>query len=392
MKKLIPILLGAFFISFLSGCYSAKKSYERGDYDLAIQLSAKKLRKKPDDQKTIDILVNSWEISNRIDKEDLTRQLGSSNPDWESIFGIYKRLDNRQRVVMQLPKLKPSNPQTNVDFVFEDYTSALNNAKQNAIQKLTTLGDEYLSRGDRFNARIAYDNYMKAYSYDNSNFSIKTKADQAFLMGLTHVLIQVAPTAQVNLPENFIRQSLDKKWSNLESNWLRLHNVFQGNFVYHYFTDVLINSVIVTPERVVETSYVDTKKIEDGWEYVKNGDGSIRTDSLGNKLKQPVYRDITCIVKKYTMTKEASINGTLLIYASNSDQRFANDPVFGNFVFSYSYGLAQGDSRALSQASRDLVNRQPMPFPNNNDITMSASTNFGNAIYDKVNQYKSVFQ
>ena len=143
---------------------------------------------------------------------------------------------------------------------------------------------------------------------------------------------------------------------------------------------------------MVETSYVDTKKIEDGWEYVKNGDGSIRTDSLGNKLKQAVYRDITCIVKKYTMTKEASINGTLLIYASNSDQRFANDPIFGNFIFSYSYGLAQGDSRALSQASRDLVNRQPMPFPNNNDITMSASANFGNAIYDKVNQYKSVFQ
>lgn len=392
MKKILPVTIGICLLLFLGSCYSAKKSYEKGNYDQAISLAAKKLRKKPDDQKTIEILVNSWEIANKIDKDDLNRQLNSSNPDWESIFQIYSRLDNRQRTVMQLPKLKPSNPQTNVDFVFEDYSSALNNAKQNAIQKLIAQGDEAIAMGDRFNARKAYDYYIKAYGYDNANTQVKLKADNAYLQGLTHVLIQAAPSGQIIIPENFISQSLNKKWNNLESTWLRLHNVFQGNFVYHYYVDVLINNVQISPDRVVETSYVDTKKIEDGWEYAKNPDGSVRTDSLGNKIKIPVYRDITATVRKYTMTKEATINGTVVIYGTESDNKFANDPIFATNQFNYSYGTATGDTRALSQASLDLVNRKPALFPSSNDLILGASNNFGNAIYDKVNQNKKAFK
>lgn len=392
MKKLLPFFLGLFFITILGGCYSAKQSYERGDYDKAIQLAAKRLRKKPDDQKTIEILVNSWEISNRIDKEDLNRQLSSSSPDWDKIFTIYKKLDDRQRVVMQLPKLKPENKKTNVNFEFEDYGTALSDAKQNAIQSLVNKGDDNISRGDRFSARIAYDSYTKAYGYDNSNSSIKGKADQAYLLGMTHILIQIAPANQIMLPDNFVRQCLDKKWTALESGWLRFHNIFQGNFVYHYFTDVLINSVVVSPEKIAETNYVDTKKIEDGWEYVKNGDGSVKTDSLGNKLKQPVYRDITCNVKKYTLTKTVTVNGIVSIYETTSDKKYANDAITSNFAFNYSYATASGDSRALSKTSQDLVSKKVVSFPTNNESIMSTSTIFGNAVYDKVNQYKSVFQ
>ncbi len=392
MKKLYPILLGIFFVAFLGGCYSAKKSYERGDYDMAITLAAKKLRKKPDDQKTIEILVNSWEISNRVDKDELNSQLSGSNPDWERVYALYKRLDDRQRIVMQLPKLKPESRHTNVDFVYEDYGSALNNAKQNAIDDLVKKGDEFLSKGDRFNARTAYDYYNKAYGYDNSNSSIKGKMDQSVAIGTTHMLVQVAAGSQVTLPENFIRDALNRKWTNLENNWLRIHNIFQGNFVYHYFTDVLINSVVVSPERVAETSYVDTKKIEDGWEYVKNGDGSVKTDSLGNKLKQPVYRDITSTVRKYTMTKDVVINGTVVIYGIDSDRKYANDAISGNYAFNYSYGTATGDSRALSTTSQSLINKKPVNFPTNNELIMNANTTFGNAVYDKVSQYKSVFQ
>jgi hypothetical protein len=268
----------------------------------------------------------------------------------------------------------------------------MNNSKQHAIDDLTKKGDDALALGDRFNARKAYDFYNKAYSYDNSNNAIKSKSDQAFLMSQTHILIQAAPANMVTLPENFIRQALDKKWSQLESGWLKFHNSFQGNLVYHYYTDVLINSVVVTPERVAETSYVDTKKIEDGWEYAKNSDGSVKTDSAGNKIKQTVYRDITCTVRKFTMTKEATVNGTVTIYGIDSDRKYANDAILSTYTFKYEYATASGDSRALSTTSQGLVNKKAIEFPVNNELILNASTNFGNFIYDKVNQYKSSFQ
>jgi hypothetical protein len=392
MKKLIHIFTAILFIAFVGSCESAKKAYENGRYDKAIQLAAKKLRKKPDDQKTIEVLVNSWEISNRVDKEDLNRQLTGSNPDWEQVFNLYKKLDARQRIVMQLPKLKPDNHRTNVDFQFEDYTAALDDAKQHAIEKLIKEGDGMMAMGDRFNARKAYDTYNKAFGYDPYNTSIKEKMDQSKLAGLTHILVQIAPAGQVSLPENFIRQALDKKWSALESTWTRIHTNYQANFTYHYYADVLLNQVTVSPEKVAETSFVETQKIEDGWEYARNQDGSYKTDTLGNKIKVTVYKDVSCTVKKITQSKETNMNGTVIIYGIDSDKKYCNDNISGSFTFVNVYATAKGDSRALSKTSQDLIGKKEMAYPTNADMLMNVCPNLGNAIYDKVNQYKSSFQ
>jgi len=391
MKKTLPILI--FILSvFIAGCQSAKKAYETGNYDKAIQLSAKRLRNKPDDQKTIDILVNSWEISNRVDKDELNRELSAGQPDWEKIHLLYKKLDNRQRIVMQLPELHPTNPQTNVEFVFEDYTAALDNSKQQAVNKLTLQGDELMAYGDRFNARKAYDMYNKAFGYDPYNNTVREKMSLAKDAGITYVLVQVAPTNQVNLPANFITQALNKRWSNLESTWIKIHSQFQNGITYHYYTDVLVNQANITPERIVENSYVETKKIEDGWEYARNQDGSYKTDSLGNKIKVPVYKDVTCTVIKKTQSRETNMTANIIIYAADSDTKYCNEYINTNYSFSNVFAVAKGDSRALSKTSQDLIAKKEVPFPTNNDMLMNASTNFGNSVYDKVNQYKSNFK
>lgn len=391
MKKTVPIFL--FILSlFIASCQSAKKAYESGNYDKAIQLSAKRLRNKPDDQKTIDILVNSWEISNRVDKEDLNHELSAGQPDWEKVYLLYKKLDDRQRVVMQLPELHPTNPQTNVEFVFEDYTAALDNSKQQAVDKLTKQGDELMAYGDRFNARKAYDFYNKAFGYDPYNSAVRDKMTTAKQAGMTYVLVQVAPTNQVNLPANFITQALNKTWSNLESSWIKIHSQFQNGITYHYYTDVLVNQAIVTPERIVETSYVDSKKIEDGWEYVRNQDGSYKLDSLGNKIKVIVYKDVTCTVLKRTQSRETNMTSTIVIYGTESSQKYCNESINTTYSFSNVYAVAKGDSRALSKTSQDLIAKKEVPFPSNMDMLMNASNNFGNSIYEKVNQYKSNFK
>ncbi len=391
MKKTIPVFI--FILSlFIAGCQSAKKAYENGNYDKAIQLSAKRLRNKPDDQKTIDILVNSWEIANRVDKDDLNRELSAGQPDWEKVYLLYKKLDNRQRIVQQLPELHPTNPQTNVEFVFDDYTAALDNAKQQAVDKLMKQGDELMAFGDRFNARKAYEIYNKAFGYDPYNTVLRDKMATSKDAGMTYVLVQLAPTNQVNLPENFIIQALNRTWTNLESTWIKIHNKYQSGLTYHYYTDVLVNQVNITPERVTETNYVDTKKIEDGWEYARNQDGSYKTDSLGNKIKVPVYKDVTCTIRKVTQSRETNLTANVIIYEYASQKKYCDEYINSNYSFSNVYGAAKGDSRALSKTSQDLIAKKEVPFPTNNDMLMNVCNNFGNSVYDKVNQYKSNFK
>ena len=57
MKKLFFLLI---IVVFASSCTSSRKYLELQQFDMAIQKSTKKLMKKPDNYKEIDILTRSW--------------------------------------------------------------------------------------------------------------------------------------------------------------------------------------------------------------------------------------------------------------------------------------------------------------------------------------------
>ena len=54
-------LLAALLV--LASCKTAKKMYEKGNYDEAVELAAKKLQKDPDDPKFRDIILSSYRFA-----------------------------------------------------------------------------------------------------------------------------------------------------------------------------------------------------------------------------------------------------------------------------------------------------------------------------------------
>ena len=67
MKKIVPFII--LLTVILSGCGSAKKQLERGNYDAAIDKAVKQLRKDPSDAKEIEILQRSYTVANDRDNE-----------------------------------------------------------------------------------------------------------------------------------------------------------------------------------------------------------------------------------------------------------------------------------------------------------------------------------
>ena len=57
--KLYITILSAFSL-FAFSCKTASKLYEKGNYDEAVELAAKKLQKDPKDPKLLDIINNSY--------------------------------------------------------------------------------------------------------------------------------------------------------------------------------------------------------------------------------------------------------------------------------------------------------------------------------------------
>src|SRR5690349_6997856 len=86
------------FISFaviLFSCKTAKKMYEKGNYDEAVALAAKKLQKKPSDPATLDILQNAYRFAVE-DHESRIRNNSNSNSDlrWEWNYNEYLQLQS----------------------------------------------------------------------------------------------------------------------------------------------------------------------------------------------------------------------------------------------------------------------------------------------------------
>ena len=90
--KLYTLLLaGISLIAF--SCKTASKLYEKGNYDEAVELAAKKLQKDPNDPKLLDIIRNSYSFAVN-DHESRIRSNSESNNElrWEWMYNEYASL------------------------------------------------------------------------------------------------------------------------------------------------------------------------------------------------------------------------------------------------------------------------------------------------------------
>lgn len=383
MKNSVPVFFAA-GLMFLS-CASARCYFEKHHYDRAIELSARKLRKNPSDQKHIDIIVEAYRIANEQDLHTISEiQREHNDRNWEKIYQTYLRLERRQKVIKMLPTLKPVNPLTNVEFEFHDYSLEIANSRDKAAENFYQEGLRYLQFGDRYSARKAYQYFQRAAGYNPSMPDIQQKIQQAYDASFTRVLVTVSNQSPRPVPvelEPYLRSINVQQFDN---NWIRYTWIDEKNIVYHYFVEIILTDALASTERTNQTIYTETKTIEDGWEWEKNPDGSIRTDSLGNKIKKIIYRDVIAKITKVEQIKEGSMRGVLMIYSTDDQQPIYNEPIYGSATFRNEYGFATGDNRALSQASLRLLQQKPMPFPADHDMIMMASQSFGNIVIDKL--------
>ena len=91
IKKIAPVIFILAII--LSGCGSSKKQLQKGNYDAAIDKAVKQLRKDPDDVKQIEILIQSYNVSNDQNNERIRFLKMEGRPDnWDEIYLNYKAL------------------------------------------------------------------------------------------------------------------------------------------------------------------------------------------------------------------------------------------------------------------------------------------------------------
>ena len=103
--KLYITILSAFSL-FAFSCKTASKLYEKGNYDEAVELAAKKLQKDPKDPKLLDIINNSYSYA-VTDHESRIHSLSLSTNEmrYESMYNEYLSLQRMYDAIYKVPSV-----------------------------------------------------------------------------------------------------------------------------------------------------------------------------------------------------------------------------------------------------------------------------------------------
>ena len=386
MRYLIFILT----ILFLQSCVSSKKLYQRGQYDSAIRKTVKKLRAKPDHSKSIYILEKSYNAANESNNNRIKFLKTDGNPQmWNEVFTLYSYLKNRQDLVRTVLPLKDGS--RTIDFPRIDYDREIVEAKKNAAEYFYVHAQKLLSSNDRFKARDAYFEFKKVKEYYLNYQDVDKYIEQARIAGMSNVLIQFENNTIIKLPQEFGNSLLDFNTSILNSEWVKYTNQNNNNS-FSNVVKINLKIIDISPEKLKEKESVQTKTIQDGWEYKLDANNNTIKDSLGNPLKIPRMVTISCKVLEVLQQKAAHLDGTVEYYDNINHSFISSKPLASDYFFENRAVTANGDFRALDAETMKLVGKTPVPFPNNIEMILGTTDIFKKVMIDLLKDNKYVIK
>jgi hypothetical protein len=366
INQLLRIALIALF---LIGCKSASKLVEEGNYDKAIEKSVKKMLKgnaKTEDKQMLD---RAYTLANQQDNERIKLLKLEGKPEnWEQVYSFYMRLDNRQKQVRKVLPFQIKGSTYNYKQI--DYSASIIEAKIKAAEYFYAYGKQLMEQGQKEQYRQAYYNFNKVKRYRESAYpDINILIDEARSLGVTNVLVDVSNASNVQFPADFYDKLLTLNSSSLNSTWTD-YSFGRTNRTsnYDYYVTIELQNVLISPESYSTKETERKKKVNDGFDYVLDSRGNVMKDTLGNDIKIPKYKYISCILIEREQFKETTIEAQVVYLQSNPHRIIKRESVGATSVFRHISAKAIGDIKALLPEDLELLNQDPLPFPN--DISM----------------------
>lgn len=371
MKKVLLFLLIIIFAS-CSSLKQAQRSINSGNYDNAINLAVKKLRKNKTNKKSKDYILTLQEAYNKAvtkDKEQLTFLKKDNNPDnLERIFNIYSFLDKRQQLIKPLLPLKLYRTNKEAVFNFENYQDQIINSKNKLVEHLYNRANVLLTSSNKMEVRRAYDD-LKYINQLNSGYkNTHSLMKEAYAKGTDYVFVAINNETQQVIPQRLENDLLNFDTYRMNDFWTVYQSKKNQNIDYDYRLELNFRKINISPERVTERQLIKEKQIKDGFKYATDKNGKIKKDSLGNKIKIDNFKTIRCELFEFTQRKTCDVVGKVNYVDVKSRQLLESFPISSTFVFEHVYANYDGDKRALEQSFLNLLRLQEVRFPSNEQM------------------------
>ena len=377
MKKIITFTIIAMF---LVGCASSLKQLQRGNYDEAIKKAVKNLRIDAKDQEQIEVLDKAYLLANQQDRDRIKFLKEEGNPyNWDEIFERYSNLKNRQSLVSSVLPLQLGDQV--IDYEYFDYDTEIIQSKRKAADYFWSHANELMDKGDKESYRQAYYEFKKAKEYAGNINNINQLIEESHWKGISRVLVSLENKTQLKLPDQFKKDLMTFGVTDFNSEWVEFHtNKPNNNIYFDYFTVVNLKKIGVSPEQAPQKDSMESKEIEDGWEYILDDNGNVVKDSEGNDIKIPKKRTISCTLIETHQFKAAKLEGEIDLIQNDPRKVVKQVPIGAESIFEHISARAIGDENALSDESKELIKNTAVPFPRDLDLIIDSMETLKNSI------------
>ncbi|HMK26770.1 MAG TPA: hypothetical protein VK483_12140 [Chitinophagaceae bacterium] len=377
--KLYTLSFIAVSILFVS-CKTASKLYEKGNYDEAVELAAKKLQKDPNDPKLLDIIQNSYSYAVN-DHENRIRSNSESSNElrWEWMYNEYASLQKMHDAIYRVPSvfnlIKPV-----------DYSSELVDYGEKAGDVRYERGLVFMQSYDKQSFRNAYREFQVAQKFKPGNIEVLQKMNEAYEYAVTNVVI--LPMEQ---EYGFRYSSYTNSYSNFNDQLLRNLQFNSGNEFLKFYSDWDASSRNIRADLVLDMRlttlnigrYHDDRSKRQVSKEVVIKETVYRPDSIVKEYGK-VYADIT--TTRRTMQSDAMLQ--VNVRDANGGWLWS-DNVNSNYSWSTEFATYTGDARALSESDKQLVDRRQEQAPHEEEIIRCLLDEINNNALYRIKNYFS---
>lgn len=357
-NKLYTLFIVVISLSLFS-CRSAKKLYEKGRYDEAVEVAAKKLQKDPDDPGLLNTIREAYRFAVDEHEQRIRANAASSNElNWEWNYNEYLSLQRLYDAIYRVPSV--------YQIVLPvDYSAAITLHREKAGEIHYERGLAFMQRYTRESYRNAYREFQAVLRFIPGHRDAQLKLDEAYEFAVTNVVI--VPMQQEG---GFVYSSYRVGGYNLDDEITdRLRNNSGHEFVRYYSAwEARGKNIRVDKEISFELVTMDIGRSRDK--------ESIRKVNRDVVVKETVYRPDS-VVRQYANVKATLISTERTVYSNailrmvvrdENGRREWTDTYSSNHTWSSRFTRFTGDERALSEADRQLVNQRRELPPSEREI------------------------
>lgn len=389
MKKLFYFLIA---IMFLGACGGSKKLLEKGEYSEAVDKAVKKLQRKSDSEKDLEVLKVAYPLANKKNRDRIEFLNKEGRPDrWDEIYKEYLALHRRQEDVQTVVPAKLRGKTINFNAV--DYSEDIIRAKKNAAAYYYAHGKKLMEQNTKDAYRQAYHEFRRTKEYSANYQDVDALLRESEEKAYNYILITIKDATRSNMPPEAYEEIMNLQADRFNVDWNRFFAYANPprNETFDYTIEILLKDVFVSPEQIKESTFTESREIQDGYEYEYDANGNVKKDSLGNDIKRVKYKTISCKVIETKQIKMARLGADIRFIDNSSRTTTITRPAVAEHFFEHISRLAQGDLNALSRETHKTIGTKPVPFPNDMDMILAASGPFRDVVHGIIHQNRKRF-